>query len=894
MLEVIAMGVLSKIAKWAKGLPDWQNDAIRRILVKGDLTESDRKELLAILKKTKGIEDPNNPAPSPITLQASDMPGPSDSKSVVILKSMRGVKNVNALAPNQILKFAPKGVTVVYGCNASGKSGYSRVLKKACRARGQVEDILPNVFATYDPNTVAEAFFDISVDGQDRTEHWVDKKPAPDNLASIAVFDAEAARFYVDEDNDVVYIPYGLDVFNKLGDLCKSLKEQLETELAPIEPLPRELIDLKPTSAVGRLIQSLTYETDLSEVEKMAKLTQSELKRLEKLRELMTQIEANWPEAKAAQCRHFKSRIEKLRDGIIALDNGLSAEKCKNLRILQTKALEATEAAQLASEEAFKNQPLRGVGSGPWREMFEAARRYSELFAYPSYAFPYTGGDSRCVLCQQPLEEEAKQRMQSFEKFIKQDTARQAETAEAALKQEWDNFCGLQLHPELADPAIIEEIGEANPDCKKLLVQYLKSANTLAASIRQSHEKRKWGEMTALSSTPVPCLNALAEAMEARAKELDATAQPKGRQELRDEFEELNARKVFSTHKSLVLNHISKQIYQHRIQQCIESTNTLEISLQGRKIMHEAVTQVLKDYLDDELSSLGAGHIKLNLESKVRTGTTFHCLRLQSTTYGNVSVSGVLSEGEQRAVAIASLLAEVRRASHFSGLVFDDPVSSLDHIWRHKVAKRLVREGAKRQIIIFTHDIAFLFAIQRECDEQGVPIHKTAMQLGPEGYGMCNLPYGVPWEAMRVQERVQQLYLRCKEAEQEYNAKHMDKYRNLSRECYDLLRQCWERAVEEVLFNDVVERFAPEVKTKSLIEVSVTDDDYVKIEHAMSKCSEVVHDTAAAVNKPMPSPEELRQDIESLSTFVQEIRTRRKAIKNGREKQLKAPAPDIC
>jgi energy-coupling factor transporter ATP-binding protein EcfA2 len=889
------MSVLNQIVKWAKGLPDWQSDAVRRILVKGDLTESDRKELLAILKKTKGIEDPNNPAPSPIILEASDVSFPSDSRSVVILKSMQEMKNVNALAPDQILKFALKGVTVVYGCNASGKSGYSRVLKKACRARGQDKDILPNVFTPYNPDAVAEALFDISVGGQDRTERWVNKQPAPDSLASIAVFDAEAARFYVDEDNDVVYIPYGLDVFDKLGELCTNLKAQLEVELqTPLGALPKDLTDLEPKTKVRRLIQSLTYKTSVEEVENLAKLTHDELERLEKLRELMAQINANRPEVRAAQCRRFKSRIEKLRDEIIALDNGLSAGKYNNLKLLQTKASEAAETARLASEEAFKNQPLQGVGSGSWREMFEAARRYSELLAYPGYSFPYTSGDSRCVLCQQHLGEEAKQRMQSFEKFIKQDTARQAEIAEGALKLVWDEFCGLQLQPESADPAIVEEIGEADSDCKNLLVQYLKSANTLAASISQSHEKREWGEMTALSPTPVPCLNALAEAMKTSAKEWDATAQPKGQQELRDEFEELNARKVLSANKSLVLNYIGKQIYQHQLQKCIESTNTLEISLQGRKIMNKAVTQVLKNNLDDELRSLGAGHIKLDLVQKVRAGTPFHCLKLQSAAYGNVSVSDVLSEGEQRAVAIASLLAEVRRASHFSGLVFDDPVSSLDHIWRHKVAKRLVREGTDRQIIIFTHDIVFLCAIQKECDEQGVPIHKAAMQLGPEGYGMCNPPYGVLWEAMRVQDRVQHLYPRCKEAEKEYNAQQMDKYRDLSRDFYDLLRQCWERAVEEVLFNKVVERFDPEVNTKSLIAVSVTDDDHVKIDHAMSKCSEVMHDAAAAVNKPMPPPEELRQDIESLSTFVQEIRTRRKATKNGREKQLKAPTPEIC
>ncbi|MCK4353636.1 MAG: AAA family ATPase [Dehalococcoidia bacterium] len=889
------MSIQNQILKWAKRLPDWQSDAVRRIFVKGDLTESDQTELLAMLKKTKGIEDPDDAAPSPIILQASDLPSPSDSKSIVILKSMHGMKNVNALAPDQTLKFALKGVTVVYGCNASGKSGYSRVLKKACRARGQDKDVLPNVFAPYNPDAVAEALFDISIDGQDRTERWVDKQPAPDSLASIAVFDTEAARFYMDEDNDVVYIPYGLDVFDKLGHLCTNLKARLEKELlSPLVELPKDLTDLEPRTSVGRLIRSLTYETDVAEVENLAKLTHDELERLEKLRVLMVQIDVNRPEVRAAQCRRFKSRIEKLRNEITALDNGLSAEKCNNLKLLQTKFREATEAARLASEKAFKNQPLKGVGSGPWREMFEAARRYSELLAYPDHSFPYTAEESRCVLCQQPLGEEAKRRMQSFEEFIKQDTAREAEIAEKALKLGWDNFCGLQLQPELAGPTIVEEIGEVDSDCKGVLLQYLKSVNALAASIRQSYEKHEWGEITPLSPTPVLHLNALIEATEISAKEWDATAQPKDQQELRDEFEELNARKVLSARKPLVLNHISRQIYRHQIQECIEGTNTLEISLQKRKIMNQAVTQVLKNNLDSELRSLGAGHIRLDLVQKVRAGTTLHCLKLQSTAYGNLNVSDVLSEGEQRAVAIASLLAEVRRASHFSGLVFDDPVSSLDHIWRHKVAERLVREGNDRQIIIFTHDIAFLCCIQKECDEQGVPIHKAAMQLGSEGYGVCNPPYAVPWEAMKVQERVQHLYLRCKEVEKEYKARQIDRYRDLSRDCYDLLRQCWERAVEEVLFNKVVERFDPEVNTKSLIEVSVTDDDYVKIDYAMAKCSEVMHDAAAAANKPMPPPEELRQDIESLSAFVQEIRTRRKAIKNGREKQLKAPAPEIC
>ena len=58
---------------------------------------------------------------------------------LVQLTSMASVFNVNALASDQILNFDQSGLTIIYGGNGSGKSGYSRALKRACRARDQSE-----------------------------------------------------------------------------------------------------------------------------------------------------------------------------------------------------------------------------------------------------------------------------------------------------------------------------------------------------------------------------------------------------------------------------------------------------------------------------------------------------------------------------------------------------------------------------------------------------------------------------------------------------------------------------------------------------------------------------------------------------------------------------------
>ncbi len=58
-------------------------------------------------------------------------------------------RGVNALAEDQTLKFGPN-LTVIYGDNAAGKAGYIRILKSACRARGQ-EQVLGKVVSGATP-----------------------------------------------------------------------------------------------------------------------------------------------------------------------------------------------------------------------------------------------------------------------------------------------------------------------------------------------------------------------------------------------------------------------------------------------------------------------------------------------------------------------------------------------------------------------------------------------------------------------------------------------------------------------------------------------------------------------------------------------------------------------
>ena len=89
------------------------------------------------------LEEPESP-PSGGWFTQLEPPQATKDESVCIL-AVRGLKNVNRLAPEQELTFEPDGLTVVFGNNGSGKSGYARVIRSMVRARHHA-DLLPDVF----------------------------------------------------------------------------------------------------------------------------------------------------------------------------------------------------------------------------------------------------------------------------------------------------------------------------------------------------------------------------------------------------------------------------------------------------------------------------------------------------------------------------------------------------------------------------------------------------------------------------------------------------------------------------------------------------------------------------------------------------------------------------
>jgi hypothetical protein len=208
----VATNVPNEILKWSKQQPPWVQDGLRRLFTTGGLTSADLDELAEVCKTKHGLA-----SKAAVPLTAADVPVTgSGPLSDITIFSITHHNGVNALAAEQKVSFGP-GLTIVYGKNGAGKSGYTRVLKAACRSRA-VEPILGDVLGGGAPPK-ATATIRVREGSNEKDISWTTggaASPSP-ALAQVSVFDGHCAPIYLKDKTDVAFRPLGLDLFDKLA-----------------------------------------------------------------------------------------------------------------------------------------------------------------------------------------------------------------------------------------------------------------------------------------------------------------------------------------------------------------------------------------------------------------------------------------------------------------------------------------------------------------------------------------------------------------------------------------------------------------------------------------------------------------------------------------------------
>jgi len=869
------MTILQEIQKWSVGLPAWQQDAIVRLFNKGKLDVADFDDLYALLKSAHTISDPKGRVAS--KLAAGHVPTPQAANSVVRLTALKNLRHVNALAEKQTLTFQPDGLTVIYGNNGSGKSGYTRALKRACRARDQSENILPN--ANLAPSQVGkpEAEFNLVINGQPITTKWEDGTPAHDALSNVAIFDSRCARAYLDDEGDFAYVPYGLDILEVLAKACAKLKAMLDDESGKNSVNSAIYSHLANSSTVvGKLITSLSGKTKVGDVEALGTLSNEEKnKRLE----IETSLKEGNPKDRAQQLTLLSGRFANLAKRCTEKLAIVNEAEVTILHGLIDASRTARAAADIAANQ-FKQTPgqLPGTGGTAWQELFEAARKFADE-SHVGEEFPHLKAESQCPLCQQPLGDAA-ERLVAFDAFIQQEAEKLARDKKAEAIEKFNAIVKADLSISM-EPELRTEIAAADEALAKTCDEFQASLTSRQISIKKASGDGAWDLVGNEPVNPAPKLVSLATQLSDSATTLLQAADENARIALEKEFKELNDRLALSQAKAAVLDAIVKFAYVAKLKSCEADVKTNAITIKSNELNEQVVSKNLADELNAEFKLLGVDELHVDISTKVVKGKANHKLIIKLP--GAKLPKDILSEGEQRAIAIASFFAEVNVGNGVGGIVFDDPVSSLDHQRRSNVVQRLVQEASKRQVIVFTHDLYFMCLIEKMAVQANIPCVMSSLRRTADGFGVA--VDGIPFDGAPVKARVATLRNMQVECLAMHKAGNTDEAAEKVRFCYGLLRMAWERAVEELLLNGVIWRFGTGVSTQALREVAVEDSDYHTIYAAMSKSSSyAAHDGAAIAQVAAPHPAELGEDIEKLEAWRKATVVRKEKLKENRPK----------
>ncbi len=863
------MTVLQEILKWSQDRPGWQRDALRRLVLNGDLSDDDIRDLTDICKSTHGLTDRQEGVP----LAKDHLPDGRPSSAPVVLDSIFHHHGVNALAESQTLKFSPH-LTVVYGDNAAGKTGYIRILKSACRARGQ-EKILGNVVSGAAPLAPAVAI-KYKVGADTDLQEWAGGGE-DESISRVSVFDTQCAAVYLTEKTDVAFRPFGLDLFDKLVKASKAVRAKLESEQRALSSTALSTVQgqMPEGTAVAKLLGGITSLTKPETVQALARLSAEDEAQLGLLEKSLLDLQANDPEKLIRQLTLRAGRVQNLARHLKEVEATLSAEAVTAVFDARTEGRRKSEEAKRLRAATFPEGVLDGTGSEPWAVLWDAARRLSQELAYPGQEFPVVDNGALCVLCQQDLDRAARHRLQQFEAFAASTTERELRQVRETFARLRKAFTDLKTGTEAIDDTL-----------KEIRLDHEAVADAITAALATNESRRK-SMVLALTedkdlAADCPALaasaretDALAEQIAERIKTLRTTAAEETKKRLTTEAQELRARKLLAKHEQTVLDDIERKKKYAAYGLCIDETKTHAITQKSAAVTRTAVTQKLRTTFQNELRKLNFRHVEVELkEVGGAEGVLYHKLVL--TRAPGVELPRVVSEGEQRCLSIAAFFAELSTADDSSGIVFDDPVSSLDYKWREGVACRLVEEAKTRQVIVFTHDVVFLLLLKQFAKELTVTQLDQHVQQLPKGAGVC--VEELPWVAMPVKKKIGHLKNEWQAADKLLRDGHQAAYEKDAQFLYGLLRGAWERALEEVLLEGVIERYRPGVQTQQIIKIAdITAEDCRILDAAMSKCSKWLpgHDQAAAARAAVPEPAELKADIDALENWVAAIRRRR-------------------
>ena len=831
---------------WLSRRPAWQGQAYARLWQRETLTVDDCRQIAEQMIRGEFTES-SKPA-SAVSGTGAEHDG------AVVFESVRIISNVNSLPADEKLTFAEHGITLIYGQNGSGKSGYARILKAACLTNPP-ESLYPNVYATSGAEAV-EAEITVRVGGRASTSHRLTSLPLHLNRAHF--FDSACCTDYIHRESSLEYQSRAVGTLKELVRIFDLVRQELDHKIQANENRKLSPLNVSATGSAQAFLDALADKTTHQEI--VAACTKPDDLDADRKHQqaLIQSLENEDQNVKRAALSDQADACAQLIEHLERLQIHLGPARLAELTNLVAQADRKRASAQLALQDRFSDVPMRGVGTSEWIELWNAARQVSTRHAYPDHDFPHRGEQARCVLCQQLLSDEAKERMRSFEETISENLNREAMEIDQKIQAIQTDVKNIVIRSDVIDDAVVL-IGSADERTgqriRRTIAMHEQSQVAVASGkVSDVHDHVQADRVIDLLSA----LHSLEDERRAAADEILTGAKTDQITAAKQKMDKLDDMAIMAASFKQIVMEVERLKERAHLDKCKGQTNTGPVS----NFISDLTDEIVKDRVDtfaDEAHALSLARTTLKDigsrkgERKTRIDLAGKQLKIEPWL--------ILSEGEQRAAGLARYFTDVKHAEDHSALVLDDPVSSLDHQAREAVATRIVTFAQDRQVIIFTHDLTLIVTLHEIARQQSVKITTRSVQRdGASGMpGMIRPDH--PWEASDAKARFDQLvkdarYIKNGRADWDDN-RYADEVALWAGRLSESLERAVRRIVGRVV-NPVSSYVRPDL-FHTLARITEQDDrDFQRIYSLTSKWSRR-HDMEPSLNHSAPSVEEVER-----------------------------------
>ncbi|WP_114202000.1 AAA family ATPase [Janibacter anophelis] len=788
--EVVAPDPREVLAAWANEQDEWARAIVRQVLSSGRaLSAADLDAVHSLFRQEKGLDERTLPTEAPLAVDIAE----EDTEQPLAITKLSEVTGVNAIVPGSVIE-PHAGITILFGENGTGKTGYSRIFKALAGSR-TADTILGNIAANEELAQTATVGYTLGPDA--KVLKWAGEQGVTP-FTRMSIFDSPAVNFHVDDDLEYVYVPTVLSLFNHVNTALRGVHDRIDETIQELAAGSTTLLSRFPReSTIYPFVETLGASTDLAALDARADRGSDVEQRIDVLRRAVAALEADTLSTQIAE-RVRAERVQGQASKVAATLEALDVEK---LNSLYARLAELQQDYRTFRTELFAAADLPIDPEETWDAFVTAGEAYRVHLAALG-----THDSDRCLYCRQQLSDPAKSLVAKYSEYLSDKISSDIAETEKGISA-------------LTGPIL----AVAAPDVSTFLAEHKDQEEKppAYASVSAIHEAvvsvsaaARAGEM--LDASVVENVSAVKAALDASLALLsdeiaDLKTQSDNRsdalKEKKNELAELIAAGELGKSWPTIQAQVERAKEADRLRVLGGKFTGLGRSVTelAKAASDQLVNQNFELLFAEECKALRAPELKVEFVG--RQGRAHR----RKTLGARHKPSKILSEGEQKVLALADFLAEARLAGITAPVIFDDPVSSLDHRRINEVARRIASLADDNQVIVFTHDIFFaatllsLFETSKRC---------TYFQItDDEGKGQVTRASGPRWDSLgNLKTNINKTIGAARAVDGEARAA-------LVREGYDWIRSWCEVFTETELLAGVSQRYQPNIRMTTLANI---------------------------------------------------------------------------